>query len=61
MGKKAAVVCANLVVAYRDEKMFSFLPTIYPREFVQFTIQNYFRFIDDIFHEWLKDLDTQGF
>ena len=54
-------VCANLVVAYREEKMFSLLPNIYPRDFVQFIIQNYFRFLDDIFHKWLKNFDIQGF
>ena len=47
MGRKATVVCANLVLAYREVKMVSLLPTIYPRVFVQFIIQNYFRFLDD--------------
>ena len=60
MGTEAAVVCANLVVAYHEENMFSLLPTIYPQDFVQFIIQNYFRFLDDILHKWLKDFDIQG-
>lgn len=32
------------------------LPQIYPREFVYFLLQNYFRFLDNIFHRWLQNL-----
>ena len=39
MGTKAAVVCANLVVAYLEIKMFALLPTIYPQDIVDFIIR----------------------
>ena len=32
------------------------LPQIYPREFVYFLLQNYFRFLDNIVHRWLQNL-----
>ena len=50
MGTKAAVQCANLAVAYLEVKMFAMLPTIYPQDFVDFIIRNYFRLLDDIIH-----------
>lgn len=59
MGTKAAVQCANLIVAYLEEKMFILLPTVYPHDFVAFIIFNYFRFLDDIFLKWLKGFDIQ--
>lgn len=61
MGTKAAVQCANLAVAYLEVKMFDLLPTIYPQDFVDFIIRNYFRFLDDIFHAWLKHFDVRQF
>ena len=45
-----AVVATNLTVAYFEVKMFALLPQIYPRDFVDYFVRNYFRFLDDIFH-----------
>ena len=59
MGTPAAVVGANLVVAYLEVKMFRLLPQLYPRDFVDFVIRSFFRFLDDLFHEWLKNFDIQ--
>ena len=59
MGTPAAVVGANLVVGYLEVKLFRLLPQIYPRDFVDFIIRSFFRFLDDLIHEWLKDLDMQ--
>ena len=59
MGTPAAVVGANLVVAYLEVKMFRLLPQLYPRDFVDFVIRSFFRFLDDLFHEWLADFDIQ--
>ena len=53
MGTIFAVVGSNLTVAYSEEKMFAILPQIYPKDFVDFFIRNYFRFLDDVFHKWL--------
>ena len=61
MGTKAAVVCANLIVAYLEEKMFSLLPSLYPDDIVDFIIRNYFRFLDDIFYKWVSDFDVTKF
>ncbi len=61
MGTKAAVVCANLVVAYLEMKMFALLPTIYPHDVVDFIIRNYFRFLDDLLYKWLKNFDISKF
>ena len=41
------VVNNNLV------ELFPLLPLIYPQDFADFLLQNYFRFLDDIFHKWL--------
>ena len=41
--------------------MFSLLPTIYPQDVVDFIIRNYFRFLDDIFFQWLKNFDVTHF
>ena len=41
--------------------MFSLLPTIYPQDFVDFIIRNYFRFLDDVFHAWLRSFDITQF
>ena len=53
MGTKFAVVGSNLVVAYKEIKLFALLPQVYPQDFVDFLLRNYFRFLDDIFHKWL--------
>ena len=39
--------------------MFTFLPTIYPYDFVLFFIKNYFRLLDDILFKWLKGFDVE--
>ena len=51
-----AVVGSNLTVAY-----FALLPQIYPRDFVDYFVRNYFRFLDDIFHTWLINFDIEPF
>ena len=49
--KFAVVVGSNLVVAYKEIKLFTLLPQVYPQDFVNFLLQNYSRFIDQIFHK----------
>ena len=61
MGTIFAVVGSNLTVAYFEEKMFAILPQIYPKDFVDFFIRNYFRFLDDVFHRWLIQFNIQDF
>ena len=41
--------------------MFTLLPQIYPRDFVDYFVRNYFRFLDDIFHTWLINFDIKPF
>ena len=36
MGTKFEVVGSNLVVAYKEVKMFALLPQLYPQDFVDF-------------------------
>ena len=59
MGTKCAVKCANIVVAFLEEKMFVMLPTIYSKDLAEFFIQNYFRLLDDLFMEWLRGFDVE--
>ena len=54
-------VGSNLTVAYFEVKMFALLPQIYPRDFVDYFVGNYFRFLDDIFHTWLINFDIEPF
>ena len=61
MGTKAAVTCANLTVGYLEVQMFVLLPTIYPMDVVDFIIRNYFRFLDDICHQWMEEFDIKYF
>ena len=61
MGTKFAVVSSNSVVAYEEVKMFALLPQLYPQDFVDFFIRNYFRFLDDVFHKWLNNFDIEPF
>ena len=61
MGTKFAVVGINLVVAYKEIKLFALLPQIYTQDFVDFLLRNYVRFLDDIFHEWLENFDIKQF
>ena len=55
------MVGSNLVVAYKERKLFALLPQIYPQDFVDFLLRNYFRFLDDIFHKWLENFDIKRF
>ena len=34
---------------------------MYPHDFAQFIIDNYFRFLDDVFYEWLKEFNIAPF
>ena len=61
MGTKFAVVGSNLVVAYEEVKMLALLPQLYPQDFVNFFIRNYFRFLDDVFHKWLDNFYSEPF
>ena len=59
MGTIFAVVGSNLTVAYFEVKMFALLPQIYPRDFADYFVCNYFRFLDDIFYTWLINFDIE--
>ena len=48
MGTIFPAVGSNLTVAYFEEKMFAILPKIYPKDFVDFFICNYFQFLQDV-------------
>ena len=61
MGTIFSAVGSNLTVAYFEVKMFAFLPQIYTRDFVDYIVRNYFRFLDDIFHTWLINFDIEPF
>ena len=61
MGSPVAVVGSNLVVAFLEMKMFNILPQIYPADFVDFFVRNYFRFLDDLAHKWLKKFNIKEF
>ena len=61
MGTKFAIVGSNLVVAYKEIKMFILLPQSYPHDFIDFFIHNYFRFLDNAFHKWLDNFDIEFF
>ena len=41
--------------------MLALLPQLYPQDFVDYFIHNYFRFLGDIFHKWLENFDTEPF
>ena len=61
MGATFAVVGSNLVVAYKEIELFALLPQLYPQDFVDFLVRKYFRFLDGIFHKWLKKFDIKQF
>ena len=61
MGTKAAVNCANLGVAYKEVKFFERLPLLYPCDVAKHIIDHYFRFLDDLFYEWLLQYDVKPF
>ena len=58
---KFAVVGNNSVVACKEIKLFALLLEVYPKDFVDFFLRNYFRFLDDIFHKWLENFDIKQF
>ena len=41
--------------------MFALLQQLYPHDFVDFFMGNYFPFLDDIFHLWLENFDNEPF
>ena len=41
--------------------MFALLPQLYPQGFVDFSIRNYFWFLDDVFHKWLDNFNIEPF
>ena len=55
MGTKFPVDGVNLVVAYKEIKMFTLLPKSYA------TICNYSPFLDDVFHKWLENFNIEPF
>ena len=61
MGTKFVVIGSNLVVAYDEFKMFALLAQLYPQDFVDVFIRNYFGILDDVFHKWLDNLDMDLF
>ena len=61
MGTKFAVVSSNLVGVYKEIKLFALLPQVYPQDFVDFLLRNYFRFLDGIFRKWLESFDIKQF
>ena len=60
-GSTFSVVGANLVVAFKEVILFRRLPDLYPADFVHWFIRNYFRFLDDVFHKWLRHFDIKAF
>ena len=61
MGTKFAMAGSNLVVAYKEIKLFALLPQVYPQDLVNFLLRNYFRILDDIFQKWLENFDIKPF
>ena len=57
MGTHAAVVFANLTVAFLEVKRFIRLPEIFSRDVAEFFLQNYFRFLDDLNYKWKQNID----
>ena len=56
MGTHAAVVFANLTVAFLEVKLFIRLPEIFSRDVVEFFIKTYFRFSDDLNYKWKQNI-----
>ena len=58
MGTKCIVAGSNLVVAYKEIKLFELLPQIYPQDFIGFLLPNYNTKLQtttnyyDIFHKF---------
>ena len=49
-----------MVVAYEEVQVFALLPQLYPEDFADFFVRNYFRFLD-IFHKLLGNFDIEPF
>ena len=41
--------------------MFALLSQLYPQDFVDFFIRNYFQFLHDVFYKWLESFDVESF
>ena len=62
LGTKFSVVGSNLVVVYKEVyKLFAFLDQVYPQDFADCLLQDYFRFLDDIFHKLLEEFYIKQF
>ena len=56
-----AVAGSNRTVTCFNVKMFPFLTQIFPRDFINFFIRNYFCFLLVVFHKWLADFKVKPF
>ena len=61
MATKFSVVDNNLVVAYKEIKLFAHLLGVYPQYFVDFLLRDLFRFLHGIFRKWLEYFDIKSF
>ena len=57
----AAVIYVNLTVAYIESKIFQRLPELYQTDVVNLSINNYYRFLDDLFFKWREGFDISLF
>ena len=57
MGTKFAVVGSNLVVTYKETKLFAVLPQSNSQDILDFLLWDSFRFLDNIFHKWLENFN----
>ena len=57
------MVSGNLVVVYKEIKLFALLPQLCPQDFVDFLSRNYFTFLHifDIFHKWFEHFHLKQF
>ena len=61
MGTKFVVVRSDLVVGYKEIKLFALSPQVYPQYFDDFLLRNYFRFLGDIFHKCIENFNIKQF
>ena len=54
IGTHATVLCVNLICEYLEVK----LPEIFSYAIVEFFLNNYFRFVDDVKHTWKESIDV---
>ena len=45
----------------KEINIFAVLPQVYPQDFVDFLLRNYFRFLDDFFHKWFGKFNIKQF